>query len=127
MNTTHHFNVLCVIGFILFSKPHCKKGPAGIVTPTYPRKTAAQMVASAWPEVAISSVKMNTLSPNQVPLAVCPWPRGDGDGSDKVVSFVKAEKQTVDGHEGKTSYEGKDGSPVHVETAFQSLNSIESR
>lgn len=64
MNTTHHFSVLCVIDFILFSKPHCKKGPTGIVTPTYPQTTAAQTVASAWPEVAISLVKMNTLSPN---------------------------------------------------------------
>lgn len=73
-------------------------------------------MASAWPEVAISLVKMNTFSPNQVPLAICPRPRGDRDGSDKVVSFVKAEKQTADGHAGKTSYEGKDGSPVHVET-----------
>lgn len=40
---------------------------------------------------------------------------------------MKAEKHTADGYEGKTSYEERDGSPVHVETAFQSLNSIESR
>lgn len=76
MNTTHHFNVLCVISSIPFAKPHCKKGPAGIVTPLNPQKTAAQTGAGAWPEVAVGSVKMITLSPHQVPLAVCPRPGG---------------------------------------------------
>lgn len=70
---------------------------------------------------------MDTLSPNQVPLALCPKPRGIRDGSDKVFSFVKVEKHAVDELKGKTSYKGKDGSPVHMETAFQSLNSIKSR